>query len=201
MYTNIPLIENFLQRALSENEQAFLGALIPAITTWLNRKLGTSFEEVSATTRYFDGGSATIDIDPCYDITEIKSINNDGTDSYIYTTGTEYVAEPQNTTIKNELRRRYGHFPKGAGRIAVTAKFSENEDPGIPYDIQTAATIMAAEVLNQGKIASSGGNVASESLEGHSVTYDTSSTALDGISGSNPNVRSILDLRKQLWVG
>lgn len=202
MYTNQLLVSNYLQRTLTENEIAFLVPLITAVQLWIDAKVSSHFDEVSATTRYYDGGTSSIDIDPATAITEVKAVNMDASlsDSYIYTANDEYRLEPFNDTVKREIRRNSGSFPSGSGVIAVTAKFSEYNS-GVPQDIQTAATIMCAEVLNQGKIASSGGNVASESLEGHSVSYDTSSSSLDGIAAANPNIKSILDLRRELLVG
>lgn len=200
-YTTSTLITNYLQRTLNANETAFLAILIPAIKVWLDRKLNTTFDSASETTRYFDGGKKNLDIDPCNTITAVKSLNNDGSTSYDYdlTVTPDVLYEPRNETIKREIRKREGSFPAGIQNIAVTALFTEY-DGGVPTDIQSIATMMAAEVLNQGKIASSGGNVASESLEGHSISYDTSASALDGIASNNPNVRSILELRRELYV-
>jgi|GEM_PF-2110048 len=201
-YTSTTLVQNYLQRTLVANETSFLAILIPAIKVWIDKKLSSTFDSASETTRYFDGGGKVADIDPCTDITAVKTYDNDGTVADTYTNLDDYVAEPVNDTIKREIVRRSGFFPVGLRRVGVTAKFSEYGDGGtVPTDIQTAATIMAAEVLNQGKIASSGGNIASESLEGHSISYDTSASALDGIASNNPNVKSILDLRRDLLLG
>lgn len=201
-YTNQTLITNYLQRNLNANEIAFLTVLLPAIKKWIDRKTSSTFDSASETTRYFDGGGRTVDIDPCTDITAVKAYNNDGTVADTYTDGEDYIAEPVNETVKRELVRRSGRFPKGNKRVGVTAKFSEHGEAGaVPDDIQTVATILAAETLNQGKIASSGGNVASESLEGHSINYDTSGNSMDAIADANPVVKSILDGRKDIYLG
>lgn len=201
MYTTTTLVTNYLQRVLTANETAYLAILIPAIKVWLDKKLNSTFDDASATTRYYNGGVKNLDIDPCKDVTEIKAVNDDLSDSYIYdlTTTPEVIFEPLNETIKREARKRNGHFPSGIKRIALTAKFTEY-DGAVPTDIQTIATIMASEVLNQGKIASSGGNVASESLEGHSINYDTSSSNLDGLAINNPSIQGLLEQRRELYV-
>lgn len=200
-YTTSTLITNYLQRTLNANETAYLAILIPAIKVWLDRKLNTNFDNTTATTRYFDGGKKNLDIDPCNTITSVKSLNNDGSTSYDYDllVTPDVLYEPRNETIKREIRKREGRFPAGIQNISVTALYTEY-DGGVPTDIQTVATMMGAEVLNQGKIASSGGNIASESLEGHSISYDTSASAMDGIANNNPNVQSILELRRELYV-
>lgn len=200
MYTNATLISKYLQRALTDDELGILAILIPAVKLWIDRKTSSTFDQASETTRYFDGGGTIVDIDPATAITDVDSVNTDNTDSYDYTDLTEYLAEPQNETVKRYLVKRDGHWPSGTGNIKVTAKFSEYDDE-VPVDIQLVATILAAEVINQGSIASSGGTVASESLEGHSITYDTSTSSLDALAANNPNVQSILDLRKELLLG
>lgn len=200
-YTTSTLIQNYLQRTLNANETAFLAILIPAIKVWLDRKLNSTFDSAVATTRYYDGGVENLDIDPCTSITAVKSLNSDGSTSYDYdlVTTPDVLYEPRNETVKREIRKRNGTFPSGKQNIAVTATFSEY-DGGVPNDIQTIASILAAEVLNQGKVASSGGNIASESLEGHSISYDTSASALDAFAANNPNIQSILELRRELYV-
>lgn len=203
-YTTSTLIGNYLQRTLTADETSYLVILIPAIKLWIDKHLGTTFDTTTASTRYYDGGYQSLDIDPCHTITAVSELNSDGTISYAYdlVTTPDVVYEPANETVKREIRKRYGHFPSGKQNIAVTAVFSEYDTTGsvVPEDIQNVATIMAGEVLNQGSLGSSGA-VASESVEGHSVTYDVSSGALDGISSSNPNIRDILAQRRELFVG
>lgn len=198
-YTSTTLVGNYLQRTLNANETAYFAILLPAIKKWIDRITNSTFDSASETTRYFDGGVKNLDIDPCTTITEVKSVNDDTTlsDSYIYVLNSDYRQEPVNETVKRELRKINGCFPRGIANIAVTALFSEY-DGSVPEDIQALATMLAAGVINQGKNASSGGNVASESLEGHSITYDTSDNTLEGIARTNPSIQGILDSRREL---
>lgn len=198
-YTSKILVQNYLQRDLNEHEEAFLMVLVPTIERWLDNKMGATYGAASETTRYYDGGGTSIDIDPCTSITDVDSVNEDNSDGYDYTDLTEYIALPANETVKTELVKRHGRFPRGVGNIKVVAKFSEY-DGGVPQDIQTIATIMASEVLNQGAVGSTG-VVKSESLEGHSITYETSSSSLDGIASTNPNIKSLLDMRREILLG
>ena len=194
-YTSNTLIGNFLGRSLTANEQALTVILIPAIQLWLDKKIGSTFDSASETTRYYDGGWKHIDIDPCYDITAIKSLNDDGTDSYTYNPTSadryEVIAEPLNSTIKTMLTHRGGRFPRGTRRIAVTAKFSSSSDGAVPNDIQLAATRIAADVLSQGELASNA-NVASEALEGHTVTYKNANEIIDKVALDDPFVQGII---------
>lgn len=199
-YTDVTQVSNFLRRDLSDYEKAELSNVIAAVKQWLDKTLNSTFDKVTvATTRYYDGGTQYLDIDPCTTITKVESIGDDGASSYEYTAGTEYIAEPQNETVKRELRKRLARFPHGLHRIAVTALFTEY-DGGVPADIQIAATRLVAGFFNAGKIASVGGNVASESLEGHSITYNTQVNSFEAIAMNDPTVASILETRKELYV-
>lgn len=205
-YTDTTQVSNFLQRALTSYETAELPNLIAAVKKWLDTYLSSTFDVVSSSTRYYDGGVRNLSIDPCTEITEVKSVSDDGSSSYIYTLSTEYIAEPQNQTVKNELRKRISPFPHGIARVAVTAKFSEY-DGAVPSDIQIVATRLVAALINSGKQADiSGTGIKSESLEGHSVTYITNSggtqggESLEGIANADPTVKAILDSRRDLLV-
>ena len=197
-YTDEIQVELILQRELTTREKASLSIIVPTIEKWLDKRLNSTFNEAVETTRYYDGGGSVINIDPCTAISSIASIDDSGTDSYTYTVGTEYIAEPQNETVKTEIRRRNGSFPYGIQRIAVTAIFSEY-DEGVPADIRMIATKLAASLLMAGKLTSQGG-VKSESLEGHSITYETATTSLEGIAETDPTVKSLLAQRKELYV-
>lgn len=193
-YTDSSLISNYLGRDLISNEKATLSVLLPAIKKWIDLNLGSTFDSVAASTRKFDGGSCSIDIDPCTAITAIDLVDNDGNVESSYATG-DYVAEPVNETVKRELRVRYGKFPKGYSNVRVSAKFSEYND-GIPEDIQIAATRIAAAFLNS---AMNVGSVQSETIEGHSITY--SNESFDKTAMEDPIVQSILAMRRELVIG
>lgn len=199
-YTSQTIIEKYLQRSLTSDEETFLTTLLPAIRLWLDRALASHFLEVSESTRYYDGGGETVDIDPCTSITAVKSVDNEHDTTSDYTNLTDYVAEPQNQTVKNELVRRSGaRFPSGNGRIAVTAKFSEYTDK-VPEDIQLAATRIAADVLQEGKTVAVG-NVQSESLEGHSISYRNPNEIIDKVGTEDPFISQLIESRKDIYLG
>jgi hypothetical protein len=197
-YTSTSQVSNFLQRVLNAYEDAELAIIVAAVQVWIDKRLNSTFDQVAESTRYYDGGGRSLDIDPCTDITEVKTINDDSSSSYTYTVGTEYISEPQNETVKRELRKRLTPFPRGIQRVAVTAKFSEY-DGGVPADIQILATRLVAGIINSGKSVASG-NVSSESLEGHSISFNTDLTKLDGLAENDPTVKSILESRKEFYV-
>lgn len=204
-YTNATNVSQFIQRSLTANESAALTTyILNAVDKWIDRILQSSFANVGETTRYFDGGAHSIDIDPCQSITSVKSLNNDGSDSYSYTENTEVVFEPVNDTVKREIvyRGRGRRFPSGSRRMAVTGKFTEYDyDAGaVPADIVMAATRMAAGILNAGKIAGQGGNIQLESLEGHEIRYDITANALESLMESDPILTGMLAERREIYL-
>lgn len=198
MYSNATLISNFLGRALTAYETTLLTTLLPAVDTWIDSYLNSTFGPVSETTRYYDGHTSVIDIDPCTAISSIVKNDQYGVLQYTYLTY-EYILEPINETVKREIRKRYGKFTDGIEEIAVSAKFSEY-DNGIPEDIQIAATRLAAGIINAGKIAGMGGNVQLEKLEGHEIRYDITNMALKTVASSDPILLGILGSRKEVLV-
>lgn len=198
-YTDEIQVELYLQRALTTYEKAALSIIIPALKIWIDNRLSSTFDQVDSSIRYYDGGVSSLDIDPCTSITQIEAIGDDGGDSYVYSDIYEIVTEPQNETVKREVRKRLSKFPRGIHRIAVTAQFSEY-DSGVPADIQLLATRLAGGLLAQGKFVSSGGNVMQESLEGHEIRYMPNSADIMGLTVSDPTVASILANRQELYL-
>lgn len=198
-YTNASVLAAYLKRELTGNEIDTLNLLVPAVQLWIDRKLGTTFLEAdAATTRTYDGGERSIDIEPCTDITKVEAIDYTGADSYGYTAPNEYQAYPLNETVKTELVRRHACWPRGDARIAVTAKFSSYDD-GVPEDIQMVATKIAADLLNIGSANAEA--VKSESLEGHKVEYQDPYAYIDKVAGNDPFVRSVLDQHRDISLG
>lgn len=198
-YTDATQVSNFLGRALTAYETSELTNIIAAIKTWLDKRLNTTFDSAAPSTRYYDGGVRNLNIDPCIGITQVETLNDDGANSYIYSTPYEIVYEPQNETVKREIRKRLAPFPRGVHRVAVTATFSEY-DGAVPADIQILATRIAAGIINQGKYAGSGGNVLQESLEGHEIRFQIGVATIGGIATDDPTVAAILAQRQEIMV-
>lgn len=205
-YTTTSLVSNYLDRALTADEQALFAVLLPAVTRWIDQTLSSHFDTVSATERFYDAEGAVVDIDPCQAITLIEAIDSDNSTAYAYTEGTEYVLYPLNETVKNELRARAKHgFTHGIKRIKVYAKFTEYDfaNSKVPEDIQILATRLIASQL-RALTADAGvdeAGVKKESVEGHTVEYVTGADYLTQLSGSDPIVSALLSTRRQLMVG
>lgn len=203
-YTNQTLVSQFISRSLTANEIAALNNLIlNAVDKWINRKLESNFADVAASTRYYDGGARSIDIDPVQSVTQVETINNDTSDSYLYTEHVEFELEPVNETIKREIRKRgFSRFPSGGRRVAVTGKFTEYDyvAGAVPADIQMAATRLAAGILNAGKYSGQGENLQQEALEGHEIRYNITNNSINTIGDSDPIIQGMLGERRQLFI-
>lgn len=189
-YTDTPLIANYLKRSLSADEEAALAVILPAVDKYIENATNSKFfEETGYTTRYYPGGSRIIDIEPCTDIQSVSTVQDDGTISYAYIQTSEWVARPENDTVKTEIALRYYHYPEGEHRIAVNAKFS-GYDGGIPADIQMCATLLAVDYL---KLSSVGTSTAErEEIEGYRVTNQAPATTIAGLAAANPLIQSTL---------
>jgi hypothetical protein len=204
-YTNTTNVAQFLQRSLSANEIAALNNFIlNAVDKWIDRKLESHFADEQPSTRYFDGGAHSIDIDPVQAITAVGSLNNDGSASYSYTENTEVVFEPVNDTVKREIvyRGRGRRFPRGSRRMAVTGRFTEYDytTNAVPYDIVMAATRLAAGILNAGKLAGQGENLQQESLEGHEIRYNITNNSINTLADGDPILQGMIAERRQIYV-
>lgn len=203
MYTNATLIAAYLQRELTDDEVAWLNVVIPTIQLWIDRKLNSHFGEVDAETRYFSSDGESIDVTPVQSITAFSALYDDNTVAYAYTATTEYLTEPVNSVVKNEIRGRSTNtFSKKLQRYAVTGKFTEfdYENNKVPDDIQAVATRIAGGLLVAGKATGAGGVIQSESLEGHSVSYDNTQDNIETIADSDPVLQGILGARREVFV-
>lgn len=200
-YTDITKIENFLQRSLTANEVAALTMIIPAVQEWIDHKTSSTYDKVNAaTTRKYDGGGCSLDIDPCTDVSAVSLLDNDGNTEITYVALTDYTIEPANETVKREIIKRHGYWHSGVQRFAVTAKFTE-WDGHVPMDIQVVATRLAGAIIRASKNDATSGGLKSESLEGHSVTYITAADEMSALAEGDSFVKSVISQRSKILVG
>lgn len=165
-YTDQEKIEDYLDRDLTTAEEGLLDLLIASIEAWINDQTGLVFGgSAVSSTRYYDGGSKILDIDPVQNITKVCRVNNDETEDYEYELNIDFEARPRNATVKNWIEKRGGRFPKGVTNIAVTGQFALGID--VPDDISYLATYLAATQIE----SSESGNLKSETIEGYSRTF------------------------------
>lgn len=164
-YTNQANIEDFVKRSLTQSEIDLLIIMLPAIDSWINDQIGSAFAESTLpSVRYYDGGTAILEIDPCTDITKVAEVDEEETDIFIYDLNEEYEPRPRNQNLKKWIELRAGCFPYGVANIAVTATFSSGT---VPADIVYLSTFLASQMFS---IAFQG-QLKSESIEGYSRTF------------------------------
>jgi len=165
-YTSQALIEAFLGRSLSANEIVILPYAAEAAEGYINDQIHTSFGDSTApSTRYYDGGSRILEIDPCTDITKVELIDVDETSLHEFTKDEDYEARPRNESLKTWIEKRVGKFRRGVANVAVSATFSRGSS--VPKDIAWLATFLTARLF--GKDIKEG--MKSESIEGYSRQF------------------------------
>lgn len=164
MYCTNQQVSDYLKRNLTAHEVSILPVLIRSAQDFINDYCDTDFEDTNTNTvKYYDGeGLQEIDIDAAKDITLVQ-ITDDEIVTSTYQED-DYVLEPVNQTIKTSIRLKQDRFPYGAANIKVTGKFTSYEGK-IPERISLAATMLVADYINGTR------DIASESIEGWSVTY------------------------------
>jgi hypothetical protein len=176
-------LEAKLGRNLTADELTAFTLLNAALQSQVERLIGSSIESVSASTRYYDGGVQHLKIDPCTAITAVKYVDDETAVEFTFL-DSDITKEPVNKTLKTMLRNRDGRFNLGMNNVSVTAKFSIYDDTATLNIVKNAMLdALSAEI-------DSSDNIKSESIEGYSVTFETtqSKNALDQISYLFPEV-------------
>ena len=190
MYTTQTLIEQQLQRSLTAYEISSLTTLIPAIKTWIDGDLNTTFDQASPESRYYDVEGRYISIEPCTSISAVSVVDWYRNVVVTYTSPEQYEALPLNKTVKTQIRLRYCPIVSD-GALKVTATFSQY-DGGVPADIQLAATRIASALIGRSASGAETSGVVKESIEGYSVDYGSDGT-ISYIAMSDPIVKGILE--------
>lgn len=176
-------LEARIGRSLTTAESSAFESINNAMQAEVERLIGSSVEDESPSTRYFDGGIQHLAINPCTAITAVEWVDDDYI--VIYTLDTsDYTTEPVNKTIKTMIRYRPGILPRGINNIAVTATFSIYDDSDTLAIVKNALLeALEAELENND-------NIQSESIEGYSITYATAEAknALNSIQYLFPGI-------------
>lgn len=166
-YTTQPLVSAFIKRSLTANEITLFNIMLTTVTNWINNQIDSAFGTTVETTKYYDGGTRYLDIDPCIELTAVNLVDSEETSRYLYILNEDYEQQPLNETVKTMIEYRLGIFPSGLGNIAVTAKFTRGE--AVPDDIQYLATYLMGKLYSQAVT----GDLKRESIEGYSREFKT----------------------------
>lgn len=212
-YTTAAGVMTYLGRELDDNETGVLAYVIPAACRWIDRTLGTNFDNLPVNIPFgqngsgwkqlhFGGGYQEVSIRPCQQITLVQAINPyDFSVWYTYSTPLEYIAEPYDYPVKRSLRMKMNEFtgnnlkwPGDQNGIMVTALFTEYDyvNGCYPSDIVTLANHIAAVWLQNNQNAE---GVAREEVEGHMVQK-----RMDDLLEKDPMVTRVLESREEIWL-
>jgi hypothetical protein len=162
-YTTQENVEDYLGRSLTDSEENYFPTLLETVEGLINDLIGGGFGTVTESTRYYDGGSKIIDIDPCIEVSSIELIEEDETVTYTYFVD-EYEFRPRNDTVKKWVELRSGKFPKGVANLAVTAKFTMGD---VPADIEYLTDYLISRFLS----STVKEGITQEAIEGYSRTF------------------------------
>lgn len=217
-YTTAAQVQTYLDRSLTVNETAILGYVIPAASRFIDRALGTNFDNLPTNVPFdvtnpnnaacgwkqlhFGGGYQEISIRPCQQILLVQAINPyDFSVWYTYSSPLEYTAEPYDYPVKRSLRMKVNEFtgnnlkwPGDQDGVMVTALFTEYDyiNDCYPNDIVTLANHISAVWLQNNQNAEP---VQREQVEGHMVIK-----RIDDLLASDPMFNRVLESRGEIWL-
>jgi hypothetical protein len=216
-YTTIAAVATYLDRSLTDNEAAILGYIIPAVSRWIDKSLGTNFDKLSTiipfgsdgsgwTQLKFAGGYNEINIRPCQQITLVQAVNPyDFSVWYTYSTPLEYIAEPYNYSVKRSLRIKLNEFtgsdpttgmkwPGDLESMMVTALFTEYDydNDCYPSDIVLLCNHVCAIWLQNNQNAEP---FQREQVEGHLILK-----RVDDMMLTDPVITRVIQSREEIWL-
>lgn len=167
MYTTQTNIEAKLGSSLSTSQAAyFADVLDDMIDTFINNETETQFGSQTPTSIYASGEcSKMLTIPTMHIITEVKSLNDDGSDDTVLVSGTDYLEYPQAGVDRYALRRLNDVWDEGIENYKITGNYGYND---IPADIVHVATEIAVNILTADT-----NNYKSERVGDWSVTYNS----------------------------
>lgn len=182
-------IQNVKDYALIEIESAYEPVVqnyIDSVTAFIERYTGRIFSQsYEATERTYDGnGESELFIDDAVEIEQVKL-----GDTVLETS--DFRLYPSNRLPKTRIILPYRQFPNGAQNVTVTAKWGYGE---VPKDLEFAATVMVAGIINAQQSKNSDGEVQSETIGRYSVSYAQNSNQSHDFS----NAMKILKLYRKL---
>jgi len=220
-YTTAAAVQTYLDRTLTSNEMTILANVIPAASRWIDRTLGTNFDNLptgvpfDATNpnnpacgwkqKFFSGGKREINIKPCQQILFVQAINPyDFSVFYTYSSPLEYVADPYDLPVKRSLVMKLNEFTASEGDslkwpgdengIRVTALFTEYDyvNSCYPNDIVLLCNHVSAVWLQNNQNADP---LQREAIEGHLIMK-----RIDELLLSDPMVNRVLQSREEVWL-
>jgi hypothetical protein len=169
MYTNQAMVEDILQRSLTDHEERILSDAIQSVSNSINaytnrRWFNLGETEAEEEIRYFDGnGKRELFIDDHTSISLLRFFDSLG--SVIATVpSTSFVSRPQNTEWKNSILLRDRYFPSVKSSVEVTGVFYTGT---CPIEVQMTCATLVGHFFSSSRNV---GDFKKESIEGY--TYE-----------------------------
>lgn len=175
-------VEAYLDRDLTAAEEALFPTVSEAASNWIDSQLGFSYASDYCDRIYDGAGSDMLFIEPLSTVDTVELLNDDGTVSYTYTPGTDYVALPGNDRVINTIVLRGTLWPTGYQNIRVTGEWGDED---VPADIRLATILLVSDWTGSSEA------LQSESIEGYSRTFAQGASR-------NPQVKQIIESRKRV---
>lgn len=182
-YTNKGKIQNYINTDISVAFDDQLTEWISAVTQWIDKYTGKSFE-ASSDTKYYNGsGTDCLDVDSFVGNPTVLILNTDGTTDVTLTEGhaDDYLTYPLNSTEKTLLvlspSATISAFPSGKRRVSVTANFGYSTT--VPEDISLIATKLVGNIIEKGL---KGGKVAQEELGDYRGAFEKIDEQADALA-------------------
>lgn len=177
-YTSKEKVENYLLQDIDAGFSAQINDWIESVERYIDQYTNRNFiADASASPRSYDGNSRqALMIDDCIAVTEVKVGNDQWGDSQSVvgnTGGDRYYTLPTNNVADkvpiNKIGLRTRIFTAGHANHTITAKWGYSEN--VPKDIEFAATVLVAGIVNHSQGKTTNDSVKSEKIGEYSVTY------------------------------
>ena len=164
MITTVTKIENYLLTDIDLSFHSQIEEWISVVEKDIENYTKRKFTPVTET-RLFDGnGRTAIRIDDALSITKVEVSRDYYGNSFEELS--DYLLFPNNTLPKTEIHLEKSWFNKGLQNVRITGVWGYSAD--VPEDIQFAATVLVAGIINNQK---ENHKKASESIGDYKVVY------------------------------
>ncbi len=173
MYTDKGTVQRYLAVDIQTDYDNLITDWIAAVTKWINRYVGFSFEVADREDRFYDGSATRKqEVDRFFGSMTVEILNPDGSTFVTLTEGqaNDYLAYPLNEVQKNHLvlvnSSTIGNFPGRRSSVKVSAKFGQSAT--VPEDVGLVATKLVAQAFNE---SLKGGKVSGQEIGDLKINY------------------------------
>ena len=160
-YTTKLKVQEYLNTSIKSAGDSRVNSWIASIDSFIDKFTGRSFESTNETRKFDTDGSDVIMID---DLLSASEVQDDGA---VITEDSDFVFFPSNSTPKYAIEMIDGYFSDQKRALSITGDWGYSETP--PADIELAATILVAGLVNQNR--EGGKQLRTVSFENYSASF------------------------------